>query len=86
MKYDERYESYKRAFEKTAAPPPSLLISLASCYLSPTPLLTLDEAENLAIKALEKELSIEGVTLIRGIYAEKKTWLCLIIGIKFSTK
>jgi hypothetical protein len=35
MKYDERYESYKRAFDKVAFPPPSLLISLASCYLSP---------------------------------------------------
>lgn len=72
MKYDERYEAYKRAYEKATPPPPSLLISLAGCYLLPKPPITLDEAENLAKKALEKELSIEGVVLLRGIYAEKK--------------
>ncbi|WP_154017894.1 hypothetical protein [Candidatus Protochlamydia phocaeensis] len=73
MKYDERYEAYKRAYEKAPPPQPSsLLISLAGCYLLPKPPITLDEAENLAKKALEKELSIEGVVLLRGIYAEKK--------------
>jgi hypothetical protein len=71
MKYDERYEAYKRAYEKATPPPPSLLIALAGCYLLPKPSITLDEAENLAKKALEKEMSIEGVVLLRGIYAEK---------------
>lgn len=71
MKYDERYEAYKRAYEKATPPPPSLLIALAGCYLLPKPPITLDEAENLAKKALEKEISIEGVVLLRGIYAEK---------------
>lgn len=71
MNFDEQDEAYKRAFEKVPQPPPSLLISLASCYLSPKVPITLDEAENLAKKALEKEMSIEGVVLLRGIYAEK---------------
>lgn len=72
MKYNERYKAYKRAYEKAIAPTPSLLISLASCYLSPEPPITLEEAENLAKRALEKELSVEGVVLLKGIYAEKK--------------
>lgn len=47
-------------------------ISLAGCYLMREPPITLDEAENLVKKALEKALSVEGVILLRGIYAEKK--------------
>jgi hypothetical protein len=72
MKYNERYEAYQRAYKKASPPPPYLLISLASCYHSPEPPITLDDAENLVKKALEKEMSIEGVVLLRGIYAEKK--------------
>jgi hypothetical protein len=72
MKYDERYEAYKRAYEKAVPPPSSLLISLAGCYLLPEPPITLDEAENLAKRALETEMSTEGAVLLRGIYAEKK--------------
>lgn len=72
MKYDERYQAYKRAYEKANPPPPSLLILLAGCYLLPKPPITLDEAESLTKKALEKEMSIEGVILLRGIYFEKK--------------
>lgn len=72
MKYDERYEAYRRAYKQTNTPPPFLLISLASCYLSPSRPITIDEAENLAKYALKKELSIEGVVLLRGIYAEKE--------------
>jgi hypothetical protein len=71
MKYNERYEAYKRAYEKATPPPPSLLIALAGCYLLPKPPITLNEAENLAKTALEKEMSIEGVILLRGIYSEK---------------
>ncbi len=72
MMYDEQYEAYKRAFEKTSCPPPSLLISLGGCYLSPESPITLNEAEILAKKALDSEMSIEGVVLLRGIYAEKE--------------
>jgi hypothetical protein len=62
----------RRAYEKATYPPPSLLISLGGGYLSPGSPITLDEAENLAKKALDKEMSIEGVVLLRGIYAEKE--------------
>jgi tetratricopeptide (TPR) repeat protein len=72
MRYEEQYKAYKRAFEKANPPPASLLISLAGCYLMQEPPITLDEAENLSKKALEKEISVEGVVLLRGIYAEKK--------------
>jgi tetratricopeptide (TPR) repeat protein len=72
MKYNERYEAYIRAYEKAIPSPPSLLISIASCYLSPESPITLNEAENLVQRALKEEVSIEGVALIRGLYAEKK--------------
>lgn len=44
MKNAERYEAYKRAYEKAVPPPPSLLIALASCYISPGSPATLEEA------------------------------------------
>jgi hypothetical protein len=71
-KYDEEYAAYKRAYEKVNPPPPSLLLSLASCYRTFEPPITADEAEKLTLKALGKELSLEGVVLIRGIYAHKE--------------
>lgn len=71
MKGEERYEAYKRAYNKVIHPPPALLISLAGCYTLLEPPITLDEAEELVKKALEKEMSIEGAILLRGIYAEK---------------
>jgi hypothetical protein len=72
LRDEERYEAYKRAYDKAAPPPSSLLISLARCYTLWEPPITLDEAEELVKKALEKELSIEGAVLLRGIYAERK--------------
>ena len=51
MKYDKQCEAYKRACEKATPPPPSLLISLASCYLYLDPFVTLEETENLTKKA-----------------------------------
>jgi len=70
-KYDEEYAAYKRAFEKASSAPPSLLLCLASCYSTFNPPITADEAEKLTLKALEKELSLRGVVLIRGIYKSK---------------
>lgn len=37
LKYDERYEAYKQAFDKTNNPPPGLLIELARCCICPGP-------------------------------------------------
>ncbi len=72
MKFDERYEAYMRAFKKISYKPPSLLISIAACYLSPHPKISLEEAEKLVKEALKEETSVEAVVLLRGIYAEKK--------------
>ena len=46
MRYEERYKAYKRAYEKANPPPPSLLISLAGCYLMQEPPLTLDNGNS----------------------------------------
>lgn len=70
-KYDEEYAAYKRAYEKASPAPPSLLLCLASCYGTLNPPITADEAEKLTLKALEKELSLRGVVIIRGIYKSK---------------
>lgn len=71
-KYEnERYEVYKHAFEKISPTPPALLVSMARCYLLPNSPVTIEEAEKLILCALEKEESIEAVTLIRGICKRK---------------
>lgn len=73
MRYDERYEAYKRASLKFNSVPPNLLVSLARCYSAPgIPPISIDEAESLIRAALEKEKSIEAVTLIRGICKSMK--------------
>lgn len=70
IRFPERYQAYKQASLKfnTLNLPPSLLVSLAGCYLAPdrSPI-SIEEAERLTKVALEKEQSIEAVTLIRGI-------------------
>lgn len=72
LNYEERYAAYKRAYDEAIPAPPSLLISIAGCYIAPEPSITIDEAEKLTKRALKEEMSIEGVILLRGIYAKKK--------------
>lgn len=71
MRYDERYKAYKNAFNKVHPLPSALLVAMAGCYLSPSPPITMQEAEELTQKALEKEKTVEAVTLIRGICKTK---------------
>ncbi|MBA3603314.1 MAG: hypothetical protein H0W50_06675 [Parachlamydiaceae bacterium] len=71
MKYDKQYEAYTRASTNLSPLPPALLVSLAGCYLSSDSFLTIDDAEKLLLEALEKEETIEAVTLVRGIYKTK---------------
>lgn len=71
MLYKERYAAYMRAFNRLTEVPASLLISIAECYLSPEPCISVEDAERFAKEALGKELSIEGVILLRGLYSEK---------------
>lgn len=70
MRFNERYEAYKRAYLKfnPLNLPPTLLVSLARCYSAPgVPPISIEEAEKLARAAVEKEISTETVALIRGI-------------------
>jgi hypothetical protein len=65
LRYDERYETYKRASQNVYPIPPSLMVLLAKCYISPgTPPISQEEAENLLREALKKEKTIEGVSLL----------------------
>lgn len=73
LRYDERYQAYKRATEKVQPIPPSLMVLLAKCYISPgIPPISQEEAENLLKEALKKETSIEGISLIKRISERKK--------------
>lgn len=73
MRFHESYEAYKRAsLNFNSNLPPNLLVSLAGCYLAPgKPSISIEEAERMIKLALEKEKSIEAVTLIRGICKTK---------------
>lgn len=73
MRFHESYEAYKRAALKfNSNLPPYLLVSIAGCYLTPgKPPISIEEAERMIKEALEKERSIEAVTLIRGICKTK---------------
>lgn len=73
LRYDERYAAYKRASEKVSPIPPSLMVLLARCYISPgIPPISQEEAENLLIESLKQEKTIEGVSLIKRICERKK--------------
>jgi hypothetical protein len=73
LRYDERDEAYKRASEKIYPIPPSLMVLLARCYISPgVPPTSQEEAENLLREALKREKTIEGVSLIKRICERKK--------------
>lgn len=71
-KYDERYEAYKRAFDKTNNPPPGLLIELARCCICPgTPPISYDEAIDLVKKAIKEAPYTDGIGLLSHIYSLK---------------
>ncbi len=71
-KYDERYEAYKRAFEKTKNPPPGLLIELARCCICPgSPPISYDNAIDLVLKALKIAPYADGIGLLSHLYSLK---------------
>lgn len=70
--YDQRYEAYKRAFDKASSPPPRLLIELARCSHCPgRPPIDYDEAIDLIKKALIEATYSDGVGLLSHIYSLK---------------
>jgi hypothetical protein len=73
MRYLESYEAYKRASLKFNSDiPPNLLVSLAGCYITLGPsYVSIDDAEKMVRTALQKEMSVEAVVLIRGICKDK---------------
>ncbi len=73
MRYEEKYQAYKRAAEKVTPIPPSLLVLIAECYISPgTPPIAQTTAEELLKEALQKEKSIEGASLLKRIYERRQ--------------
>ena len=73
LKYDERYQSFKRALEKAKDPPPQLLIALARCCICPGfPPISYEDAIKYLKIALKDYLYVDGVSLLRAIYSLKK--------------
>jgi hypothetical protein len=71
-KYDERFEAYKRAFDKAKNPPPGLLIEFARCCICPgSPPISYDYAIELVSRALEEGPYADGIGLISHIYSLK---------------
>jgi len=71
-KHDERFLAYKAAYDKTANPPPSLLISLASCVICPGKKpLSYDQAISLLLQAIRLVPYNDGVCLLSDLYAYK---------------
>lgn len=69
LKYDERYEAFKRAYDKAQPPPPQLLVGIAGCCWAPgKPPLTEDEAILFVKQAIQTTPYVEGVELLRGLY------------------
>lgn len=71
-KHEERYEAYKRAFDRAKNPPPRLLIELARCCVCPgLPPISYDNAIQLVLKALKEAPYTDGISLLCNIYSLK---------------
>lgn len=69
-RYDERYEAYKRAFDKAKPAPPRLLIEFARCCICPgLPPIPYDQAIKLILKALQEAPYSDGISLLCNIYS-----------------
>lgn len=79
--YDERYQSYKRAYDKLKDPPAELLYLLSCCNSAPgKPPISNAESEHYLRRALEKKLTFEIAVGMRELYlfdedgSERKYW------------
>lgn len=71
-KHDERYEAYKRAFDKAENPPPALLIDFARCCVCPgPPPISYEQAIDLVMRALKEAPYTDGMSLLCNIYSLK---------------
>ncbi len=89
LKYDERYASYKSAFDKVYPHPPQLLVALAGCCWAPgKPPITEEDAISLVKQAVQTTPYVEGVELLRGLYKsignlkEQQRWEKVLENIK----
>ena len=72
-RHEERYDAYKRAFDKAVDPPPGLLIEMARCSICPgPPPIPYDQAIDLVTKALQKGPYADGIGLLCNLYSS--TW------------
>jgi hypothetical protein len=71
-KHDERYEAYKKAFDKCNSPPPRLLVEFARCCVCPgPPPISYDQAINLVMEAMKNQYYSDGISLLCVIYSLK---------------
>lgn len=75
-KYDERYEAFKRAYDKAEKIEgdyhPGLLISLASCHDAPgPPRISEDDAIDLVKRAMEQKIYLDGAWELSSLYHTK---------------
>lgn len=72
-KHEERYDAYKRAFDRAKSPPPRLLIELGQCCICPgSPPITYDHAIDLISLAMKNQLYADGVSVLCNIYSIKE--------------
>lgn len=73
LKYEERYNAYKKAFEKVHPPPPELLIELAGCCYCPgPPPISYEEAIDLLKNSIIYHPYKQAAALLKSIYSSKK--------------
>ena len=73
LKYDERYQAYQQAFEKSLNPPPELLIELARCCYCPgSPPISYEQSIELLQISIKKHPYKQAACLLKSIYASKK--------------
>ena len=72
LKYDERYEAYKRAYERASEPPPRLVIEFAHCCDCPgVPPITYDRAIELLRGVINNFPYLDAIALMSAVYALK---------------
>lgn len=71
-RHEERYEAYKRAFDRAVDPPPGLLIEFARCSICPgPPPIPYDQAIGLVMRALQRGPYADGIGLLCNLYSFK---------------
>ncbi len=70
--HEERYDCFKKSFDKCQEPPPGLLIELARCSVCPgTPPISYDKAIELVMQAISKIPYFDGINLLCNLYSLK---------------